>query len=88
MNDKNKTFCRKQVDSEKLNKVFLLEVEGLPKCGGRIDCGYISSNLRNETVSTLFTVIQHSLGIPRQEEEINGIQIGRKKSNYPYLQMT
>jgi hypothetical protein len=24
----------------------------------------------------------------RQEKEIKGIQMGRKKSNYPYLQMT
>jgi hypothetical protein len=24
----------------------------------------------------------------RQEQEVNGIQIGKKKSNYPYLQMT
>jgi hypothetical protein len=24
----------------------------------------------------------------RQEEEIKGIQIGKKKSKYPYLQMT
>jgi hypothetical protein len=24
----------------------------------------------------------------RQEEELKGIQIGKKKSNYPYLQMT
>jgi hypothetical protein len=41
---------------------------------------------------TLPTPIQHSLGFLagaiRQEETIKGIQIGKKYSNYPYLQTT
>jgi hypothetical protein len=45
----------------------------------------ISSKVRNETrVSTLFTLIQHSPGVPsqsnvRQEEEIKGIHLGKEE---------
>jgi hypothetical protein len=42
-------------------------------------------------MTTISTLIQHSTGIParaiRQEEGIKGIQIGKKLSKYPYLQM-
>jgi hypothetical protein len=51
----------------------------------------LKSGMRQECppFPLLFSIVLEFLARAiRQEEEIKGIQIGKKKSNYPYLQMT
>jgi hypothetical protein len=47
-----------------------------------------SSPLKSGTIPLLFNIVLEFLARTIRQEEIKGIQIGKKQSKYPYLQKT